>query len=1002
MNQITNTENSANFKLDLSAIPAYRLVRHEALTDIHSDGYLLEHVKTGAKVMLIANDDNNKVFNIAFRTTPTDSTGVAHIIEHSVLCGSKDFPVKDPFVELVKGSLNTFLNAMTYPDKTCYPVASCNDQDFQNLMYIYLDAVFHPNIYQKEQIFRQEGWNYHLENVDGPLTYNGVVYNEMKGAFSSPDEVLEREIMNALFPDTTYGCESGGDPKNIPDLTYEQFLAFHQKYYHPSNSYIYLYGDMDMVEKLQFIDEKYLSNYDALKVDSEIHSQIGFSEIKELESDYPISDGESEEDNTYLAYNMVVGETADQMKCMAFEILDYVLLSTPGAPLKQALLDAQIAEDIYGSFDDGIKQPYFTVIAKGANKKDKETFVSIIRNTLQEIVEKGIDRKAIEAGINFYEFRYREADFTGYPKGLIYGLDIMGEWLYDVPNPFAQVQQVQMFEQLKKAVEEGYFEKLIQEYLLDNTHGCVLILNPKKGLAAQREKALEEKLESYLQSLSAEERQRMVEETAALEAYQAAEDDPETLKCIPMLKREDISREALKLHNTPSEVEDRLFLHHNITSNGIGYVSLLFELNDLTVEKTHYLGLLKAVLGVVDTEHYTYGELFNTINSKTGGISFGIEVFDNLDDSDKYRVMFGVQGKALYAQMNFMFEMIREMVTTSKLDDKKRLREIISHIKSRAQANLVSSGHATAVLRASSYGCGMAAFQEELAGIGFYRFIEELDREFDSKFDEAIAYMKSLIGKVFRRENFAISYTGEAESVENVKECVSGFLSDLDKMNECNASSSKKVSEEMVSDAENPIFCTNKNEAFKTSGQVQYAAQCGNFLKKGYPYTGALGILKVALNYDYLWIEIRVKGGAYGCMSSFRRNGETSFASYRDPHLMETYDVFAGIPNYVANFKADEDTMTKYIIGTISGLDTPLTPRAHGNVSKIAYFRGLTEEMLQTERNQILDATVEDIRNLAPLIQAALDDDQKCVVGSESAIEKVKENFKVVTSLING
>ena len=541
-------------------LTAYEVVKEENLTDIHSKGTFLRHRKTGARVLLIENEDENKVFNIAFRTPPKDSTGVAHILEHSVLCGSREFPLKDPFVELVKGSLNTFLNAMTYPDKTCYPVASCNDQDFQNLMHVYLDAVFYPNIYKKEEIFRQEGWNYQLENPEGPLKYNGVVYNEMKGAFSSPDEVLEREIMNSLFPDTPYGCESGGNPENVPELTYEGFLDFHRKYYHPSNSFIYLYGNMDMEEKLDFIDKKYLSSFDVLSVDSVIPEQEVFSAYKDITIPYPVSEQEGEEDNTYLSYNMVAGTATDNLKCMAFEVLDYALLSAPGAPLKKALLDAKIGKDIYGSFDDGILQPYFTVVAKGANADKKEEFVSVIRKVLTDIVENGIDKKAVEAGINYMEFRYREADFSSYPKGLMYSLDILGDWLYDDEKPFAQVQQLSVFETLKKAVYEGYFEELIQKYLLDNPHGSVLTLVPEKGLQAEREKALEEKLEAYRKSLSPEELQSLVQKTKALEAYQEEEEEPEALSCIPMLKREDIKKEAAHLTNEELDLEGSLFL----------------------------------------------------------------------------------------------------------------------------------------------------------------------------------------------------------------------------------------------------------------------------------------------------------------------------------------------------------------------------------------------------------------------------------------------------------
>lgn len=965
---------------------AYEVLKEEELQDIHSKGWLLRHKKTGARVMLIENSDENKVFNIAFRTPPKNSTGVAHILEHSVLCGSREFPLKDPFVELVKGSLNTFLNAMTYPDKTCYPVASCNDRDFQNLMHVYLDAVFYPNIYKKEEIFRQEGWNYHLEKKEGPLKYNGVVYNEMKGAFSSPDDVLEREIMNSLFPDTTYGCESGGDPVNIPDLSYEEFLDFHRQYYHPSNSFIYLYGNMDMEEKLEFLDSHYLSAFDSLVIDSEIRDQEAFAQVKDIQKSYPVSEDEGEEDNTYLSYNMVVGEAADINLSLAFEVLDYALLSAPGAPLKQALLDAKIGKDIYGSFEDGIKQTYFSIVAKGANLNQKEEFIKVIRDTLTKIAEEGIDKKAVTAGINYYEFRFREADFSSYPKGLMYGLDILSSWLYDDTKPFCEVQLLEGFEFLKKALEEGYFEELIRKYLLDNTHGAILSLVPEKGLAAKRDKELEEKLENYRKSLSDEELTRMVEKTKALEAYQEAEEAPEALTCIPMLSREDIKKEITGLTNEEHHVEDSLFLYHDVCTNGIGYADLLFEIHDFDVDTVHYLGLLKSVLGAVDTENYTYGELFNEVNARTGGIAYGIEVFDDAQDTDAFRAMFAVRGKALYPEMDFMFSMIREVLTTSKLDDIKRLYEIIARVRSRAQASLASAGHSTAVLRGASYASPMAAFQDEMAGIGYYQFIEKLEKDFDSCKDEIVKNLRKVMEEVLRPENFCVSYTGERESLDVVKAQAAGIKKVL-----FNGQKPESVKQ---------APCIKKNEAFKTSGQVQYVAQNGNFRKKGLEYTGALEILKVILSYDYLWINLRVKGGAYGCMSGFKRNGESFLVSYRDPHLKRTLEVYQGVPDYIRAFEADEREMTKYIIGTISNKDVPRTPQMQGSISKTAYFSNVTEDMLQKERNQILGAQKEDIQKLAALVEAVLSDDQICVVGSETAIEKAEDVFMEVKPLI--
>ena len=970
-------------------LQVYEIVREESLPDIHSQGTILRHKKSGARVMLIANDDENKVFSIAFRTPPSDSTGVAHILEHSVLCGSRNFPLKDPFVELVKGSMNTFLNAMTYPDKTCYPVASCNDQDFQNLMHVYLDAVFYPNIYKREEIFRQEGHDLHLEDPEGPLTISGVVYNEMKGAFSSPDEVLERNIMNTLFPDTCYGLESGGDPEVIPELTYEQFLDFHRTYYHPSNSFIYLYGNMDMEEKLAFIDREYLSHFDSLDVDSKIPHQAPFTQVVEKEIPYPVAENESEEENTYLAWCMTTGgDGMDPVRSLAFEVLDYALLSVSGAPLEKALLDHQIGKDIYGSFEDGILQPYFTVIAKDARKDQKEEFCRIIREVLTDVADKGVDKKAVEAGINSLEFRYREADFASYPRGLIYGLDLMSDWIYSEEKPFAAVQKLEVFAALKEAVKDGYLEKLIRESLLSNTHGCILTLVPQKGFAVERDKQLADRLQAQLTEMTAEEKQRQIERTAALAAYQEAPEEPEALRCIPMLTRQDLGKKAQKLFNREYDLDGTLLLHHDVCTNGIAYLDLMFRTPDLTREEIHYMALLKGVLGSMDTENHTYGELANEINAGSGGILTGMEIFDDPASERGYQVMFSLRGKALYDGLGFLFRMFREIIERTDLSDNKRFHEIVARAVARGQESLMSAGHLTAVLRASSYGAEESLFQDEMAGIGFYRFIEELEKNFDERAEKTREGILHVMHRILRPENLIVSLTGEKEILEEVKELSLALRSGL--------------YTEPVEQHASDLSVTVKNEGFKTPGQVQYVAQTGNFVRKGLTYTGALSILKVILGYDYLWTNVRVKGGAYGCMNGFKRDGQSFFVSYRDPHLKRTLDVFAGIPDYIRNFEADEREMTKYIIGAISAKDTPKTPSGLGSFSKTACFSRVTEEMLQKERDEILSATPEDIRALAPITEAILSDGHICVVGSETAVQNASDVLKEIGPLTTG
>ena len=970
----------------MKQLQAYELLRQETIEDIHAEGYLLKHKKSGARVMILKNEDENKVFNITFRTPPTDSTGVAHILEHSVLCGSKDFPLKDPFVELVKGSLNTFLNAMTFSDKTMYPVASCNDQDFKNLMHVYLDAVFYPNIYKNRKIFEQEGWSYHMESAEEPLTYNGVVYNEMKGVFSSPEEFLDRTIFNTLFPDTAYGVESGGDPDYIPDLSYEEFLEFHKRYYHPSNSYIYLYGNADMEERLIWLDEQYLCKFDEQPVDSQIEHQKPFEKVQDIVMEYPISEDEEEEDNAYLSYNIVAGDTLNVELCLAFEILEYALLSTPGAPLKQALLDAKIGKDVFGSYNDGILQPFFSIVAKNSDMEKKEEFLTIIRDTLQKLVDEGLNKKTLEAGINYFEFRFREADYSSYPKGLMYGIDIFDSWLYDDEMPFDHLRALGVYDSLKQKISEGFFEELIRRYLLDNTHAAFVAVVPKKGLAKVREEALKAKLLKVKEGLSEEEIAEIVENTEALKAYQEMEENPEYAECIPMLKRSDIKRETHPVYNIEKKIGDIFVLHHDVETNGIGYLTLLFDLNHIPVTYAPYLSLLKSVLGYVDTEHFTYSELFNEINANTGGIICGLNIFSPKEEDGNLQVKFGIKCKMLYPKMAFTFDMIDEIINTSKLEDEKRLYEIIAQQKSRAQMELVSAGHSTAMLRASSYFSKSAAYQDAIGGIEYYRLIADLEVHFEKKKAELIQTLKTLKELIFQPDNFMVSYTATEEGYKYLEETLVSFKGKL--------KASHVVLEGPLE--MNPV---KKNEAIKTAGQVQYVGQAGDFTVGGHNYTGALRILRMIMSYNYLWLNVRVKGGAYGCMSGFKRSGNCFFVSYRDPNLKKTFDVFAGIPEYIRNFNADEKEMTKYIIGTISGMDTPLTPSAQGALALNSYMNQISVEDMQLERDQVLDATAEDIRNLADLVECVLKQNYICVVGSESAIMEQKELFMNISNL---
>lgn len=964
----------------------YEILDEHRVEDVQSDGFILRHKKSGARIAVLSNNDDNKVFYIGFRTPPEDETGVPHIIEHTTLCGSKKFPVKDPFIELAKGSLNTFLNAMTYPDKTVYPVASCNDQDFKNLMDVYLDAVFNPNITKYEEIFKQEGWHYELTGKDDELKINGVVYNEMKGAYSSPDEVLSSQIYRSLFPDNTYSKDSGGNPEYIPKLTYEAYLDFYHKYYHPSNSYIYLYGDMDVVERLEWLDKEYLSLYDYKKVNSEINKQPAFDEIKNVEAQYSITMDDSQENKTYLSYNRVVGDTLDEMLYQAFDVLDYALVSSPGAPVKQALIDAGIGDDVYGSYDAGILQPVFSFVAKNANASQADEFESIIENTLKEVVKTGINKEALLAGINSSEFKFREADFGQFPKGLLFGLNCLDSWLFDDMKPFIHLECLGTFAKLRKAVDTDYFEKLIQEYLLDNTHGSSVTVKPKRGLGNEREEALAKELSDYKASLSDEEIKKLIEDTEHLKKYQEEPSSDEDLRKLPMLTRADMKKNAMPFSNIEDELLDVKVVRHDIESNGIDYISFLFDAGDFAQSELGYLGFFTNALGLVSTEKYSYTDLANATNIYTGGISTGTASHPDIKDRNNFVFKFEVKLKVLEKNLDKALELMEQMLLTSDFTDTKRLGELVAQIKARLQANLSSSGHLVAAMRSMSSFSRYALYQDELKGIAFYRSICRIEKELSESPKSVSDKLAAIAKKLFARNRMLISFTGNNEAYGNAKPSLEKVIAGFNKMS-------------AVGNQAEVHFNTAK-EAFIDASQIQYVAKTGDFICEGYEYTGALRLLRIILSYDYLWINVRVKGGAYGCMNTFLRSGESYFVSYRDPNLSDTLDVYDRIPEYIKNFSPDERDMTKYIIGTFSALDTPMNPEAKGSRLLSAYLEGITYEQIQKERNEILNAQPEDIRRLADLVEAVLKKDSICVIGNENMIKESAGLFENVEKLI--
>ena len=875
---------------------------------------------------------------------------------------------------------------MTYPDKTVYPVASCNDQDFKNLMHVYMDAVLHPNIYSEEKIFRQEGWHYEMEDKDSELTLNGVVYNEMKGAFSSPDDVLSREIMNSLFPDTAYGVESGGDPDFIPDLTYENFLKFHGAYYHPVNSYIYMYGNADWNERLEWLDKEYLSKYERIELSSHPGIQEAFNEPVHIVKHYPISEEEKEEKATYLSYNVVLGSSTDRELYIAFQLIDYAL-TTEGSRLKKNLVDAGIGTEITSSFENGICQPYYSIVAKNADPSDEGKFVEIIETEFARVVKEGFDKNALLACLNKKEFKYREADSAHYPKGLLLGLTCLDSWLYDDALPFIHVEELDTFAFLREKIDTDYFEKLVEKYLISNEHRSVLRLEPEKGMTAKKEAELAKKLASYRNSLTEEEREKIATDTKTLKEYQAAPDTEEALKCLPVLKRSDIRKNILPLYNEWTEIDGIKTLFHEIDTNGILYFTMYFDLKKMPIRLYPYLGLLNNMFKTVDTDTHSYEQLGYEIDKYIGRLSFSTDSLVKGEDSSDYVMSATVSVRCLRSNASKAVELIKEVLLGSVIDDPKRVKEIIAEVRSSMQGAMSYMGHLVAYSEIMACISESERLNAMMSGLEFYRLLEDWEENFDERWDGIKNNLKEVISIAYRRDMLTLDVTGSREELKSLEGQI-GPIADALPVGD--------ITEERGS-----VELKRENMGFSNSAQVQYVCKGGSFKAAGLPYDSRLRILHTILAYEYLWTNVRVKGGAYGCMNSFRRPGESYFVSYRDPNLKETLDIFDGIADFVENYEADEAVMTKYIIGTMSDLDIPLTPFASAARSRYSELSGLTEAKLQEERDMVLGANAEDIRALAKYVRAVMADSLICVVGNEGKIKDAAECFDRVEAMFH-
>ena len=978
----------------------YELVFTKELEDIKALGIYLRHKRSGARLALVSNEDDNKVFCIGFKTPPEDSTGVAHIVEHTVLCGSKKYPSKDPFIEMAKGSLNTFLNAMTYPDKTIYPVASCNDKDFKNLMSVYLDAVFYPNLYTNRAIFEQEGWHYELDEETGELKINGVVYNEMKGAFSSPDEVEDLCVREALYPDSPYGIESGGDPEVIPELTYENYVAFHKRFYHPSNSYIILHGNFDIEERLNFLDKEYLSSFEKIDPKSDITLQEPVG--GDFTDSYSIAESEDMKEKTFLSYNVVTGVTTDVMTMGALQLLRFVLMDAPGAAVKEALIKAGIGKDISSSLSAHMFQPTFSIHATGTEADRKDEFVKIIEDTLKKVVAEGVDEKKLTAAINYGEFKYREKDSGRFPAGLLTGINMYTTWLYDENMVFDQADVGKNFNLLRSKIGTGYFEQLIKTYLLENKHKVIFTLVPEKNKNDRIEKELKDKLAEYKESLTDKDLEILRERSEKLRIFQEEPSSEEDMSKLPTLERSDISTEIKPLKNIKKELVGRPVIWHKINTNGIMYFRLDFDISDMEPEELAYLGLLTDLLGLIDTNERGYSDFVSETLMYTGGIN--TELGAHVDKADKNKVLmsYSVKFKSLVSQSDKGLPLILEMLYKSKInaESDNRILEILRENLAGMEMEFENSGDRMSALIAKTHFSINSRIGDTLSGLTHYKFVKDLTENFVAKKEELYDKLNALIKKYFVKERVLMSLTVDEEEYDKAVFELENIIKEIPNGGEvgntllCNRI--KLEIDEIKAKRKEGLLA----KGYTASGQVQYVTRAGNFIDAGLPYTGVLNVLNVLLSYEYLWINVRVKGGAYGCYSKFDRNGDSIFSSYRDPKLMETNEVYEHIAEYLENFEASEKDVTKFVIGAVGSADIPLTPYADGERSFLAYMSGMTEEDIRKSREEMINTTASDLRGMAKYIRAILDEKVMVVVGSEKKIKENADKFDEILSLL--
>jgi len=966
---------------------SFNLVEEKNIPELNALAKLYVHKRTGARLLSVINDDENKVFSINFRTTPKDSTGVAHILEHSVLGGSEKYPVKEPFVELLKGSLATFVNAFTYPDKTCYPVASQNLQDFYNLIDVYMDAVLHPLI--TEETLMQEGWHYELDDPANPLTYKGVVFNEMKGAYSSPDNLLARTIQQSLFPKHVYGIDSGGDPRNIPDLTYAAFKNFHETYYHPSNSFIFFYGNDDPEKRLKLLDG-YLAPYKKLKVKSQVPLAKPFKKSKNIKYSYDAGQDTEIKKKHYLTVNWLLPDTSDPVTDFSLQILSHILIDTPASPLKKALLDSGLGEDLTGLGLEGeLRQHIFSTGLKGTRAGDAKKIEQLIFDTLTTLVRDGIDPDMTAAALNTIEFHLRENNTGSFPRGISIMLRALVTWLHE-DDPFKLLAFESPLAEIKSrlAADGKYFEKLIQTHLLDNVHRTTLRFQPDPELGRRSEEEEQTRLASIREAMSAEEVQACVENTQRLKKLQEAPNSPEALATMPFLQLSDLEKKNKSIPIEVMQIQDTTVLYHDLFTNGIVYLDLALDLHALPQQYLPLTEIFARALLEMGTDKEDYVKLSQRIGKSTGGIYGSASSFTTHGTRENVSKLF-LRGKATVAQATELLNILKDVLLNTNFNNRERLKQIVLEEKSGLESSLVPSGHAYANKRVRAQFGGAGWVNDQIGGIGYLFALRELAHDIDKNWDSVLKKLEAMRDALVNSKSVLCNVTLDAANWKTFQPHFENFIFALP----------EKDVERLTLNVERSI----EKEGLTIPAQVNYVAKAANLYDLGYEFDGSSHVILNYLRTTYLWEKIRVLGGAYGAFCAFDSNsGVFSFLSYRDPNLDATLENYDNAAAYLKSLNAEslsEGELTKAIIGTIGDIDSYQLPDAKGHTSMMRYLTGKSDETRQKERDEILSTNGEDFIAFGEVLEKAAKSEAIAVIGSQSAIESAKAGLKVTKVL---